>query len=72
MVYNLFNMEESLVKNTAKNIESVQNINDSEPSCKVEPVEPIEKQDIDHSTENLNETPKNTHPYLGHNLDVIG
>jgi len=65
-------MEEGMVKNVAKNIEGIENINNNEPSYKVEPVESTEKQDVDHSTENPNETPKNIHPYLGHNIDIKG
>ncbi len=59
-----------MIEGPVKDIEGDRNLPKIEPIPGVPPIEPTEKKDVDHSTENPNETPKNIHPYLGHNIDI--
>lgn len=62
-------MIENITGRIAEEIKGKDLIKYIEPREEVKKIEPSEKKDVDHSTEDPNKTPKNIHPYLGKNFD---
>ena len=63
-------MEEGTINRVSKDVSRAVNTPEIESTYKVEPVGETETKKADGTGENPNETPKNLHPYLGHNLDI--